>query len=60
MLYRDGHVSSAVNLLEEVVGISETPVEGQGQQARALFKLSQIHGENGREAESAALKERAV
>ncbi|KAK4645869.1 hypothetical protein QC761_0036960 [Podospora bellae-mahoneyi] len=60
MLYRDGHVSSAVNLLEEVVGISETPVQGQGQQARALFKLSQIQGENGREAESAALKERVV
>ncbi|KAK4656562.1 hypothetical protein QC762_0036880 [Podospora pseudocomata] len=60
MLYRDGHVSSAVNLLEVVVGISETPVEGQGQQARALFKLSQIQGENGREAESAALQERAV
>lgn len=48
-------------LLEELVSISETFVEGEGQRARALFKLSQIYAERGgREEESKDLRERAV
>lgn len=47
-------------LLEELVSISETFVEGEGQRARALFKLSQIYKERGREEESRDFRERAV
>ena len=47
-------------LLEELVSISETFVEGEGQRARALFKLSQIHEERGRGLESRDCRERAV
>lgn len=43
-----------------MVSISETFVEGEGQRARALFKLSQIYGERGRETESKDFRERAV
>ena len=34
-------------LLEEIVSISETFSEGEGQRARALYKLSVIHAERG-------------
>ena len=47
-------------LLEELVSISETFVEGEGQRARALFKLSQIHEERGREEESKDCREKAT
>lgn len=47
-------------LLEELVSISETFVEGEGQGARALFKLSQLYDETGRAAESKYCRERAV
>jgi hypothetical protein len=47
-------------LLEELVSISETFVEGEGQRARALFKLSQIHEGRDRETESKDCRERAV
>ncbi|KAJ9144548.1 Tetratricopeptide repeat-containing [Pleurostoma richardsiae] len=60
MLVKDGHVSSAAQLLEEVVSISETFIEGEGQRARALYKLSEICRERGQQAESAAYKEKAL
>lgn len=47
-------------LLEELTSISETFVEGEGQRARALFKLSQVYEERGRRAESKDYRERAV
>lgn len=37
-------------LLDEIVSISETFVEGQGQRARALYKLSEIYYKCGKEA----------
>jgi hypothetical protein len=43
-----------------LVSISETFVEGEGQRARALFKLSKIYEEREREAESRDCRERAV
>ena len=42
------------------MGISETFVEGEGQRARALYKLSVIHGERGMAASSDASKEEAL
>lgn len=47
-------------MLEEIVGISKTFTEGQGQQARALFKLAEVYKERGMLAESAPLKESAT
>ena len=47
-------------LLEELISISETFVEGEGQRARALFKLSQIHEERGRKVDSKDCRDRAV
>ncbi|KAF4984957.1 hypothetical protein FDECE_16948 [Fusarium decemcellulare] len=60
MLLKEGHVSSAMQLLEEVVGISETFVEGEGQRARALCKLTEIYADRGMQAESNACRENAL
>ncbi|KAI5457573.1 P-loop containing nucleoside triphosphate hydrolase protein [Mariannaea sp. PMI_226] len=53
-LLKEGHASSATQLLEEIVGISETFVEGDGQRARALFKLTEVSADRGMQAESIA------
>ena len=47
-------------LLEQIVSISEAFVEGEGQRARALYKLSVIHERRGLNAESLSAKEEAV
>ena len=47
-------------LLEETISISGTFVEGEGQRARALYKLAEIHRERGMQAESAACREAAI
>ncbi|RYP89134.1 hypothetical protein DL769_000182 [Monosporascus sp. CRB-8-3] len=60
MLLKEGHVSSATQLLEEVVGISETFVEGEGQRARALYKLTEVYADRGMQAESNASREKAL
>ncbi|CAM1507781.1 Fc.00g046290.m01.CDS01 [Cosmosporella sp. VM-42] len=60
MLLAEGHVSSATQLLEEVVGISETFVEGEGQRARALYKLTKVYADRGKQAESIACREKAL
>ncbi|VUC30930.1 unnamed protein product [Clonostachys rosea] len=60
ILLKQGHVSSAIQMLEEIVGISKTFTEGQGQQARALFKLAEVYTERGMQAESLAYKQSAI
>ncbi|GAW18075.1 hypothetical protein ANO14919_075460 [Xylariales sp. No.14919] len=60
MLLGENHASSAMQLLEEIVSISETFVEGEGQRARALYKLSEIHLQLGAQKESDACKEKAL
>ncbi|RYP46257.1 hypothetical protein DL768_007524 [Monosporascus sp. mg162] len=60
MLLKEGHVSSVIQLLEEVVGISETFVEGEGQRARALYKLTEVYADRGMQAESNACREKAL
>ncbi|EXF84562.1 hypothetical protein CFIO01_04730, partial [Colletotrichum fioriniae PJ7] len=52
MLLTTGHDSSARQLLEELVSISETFIEGEGQRARALCKLSGIYEKKGMVKES--------
>src|SRR3569833_46883 len=47
-------------LLEEIVGISETFLEGQGQCARALYKLSTICAGRAPQAESDSYKQKAI
>lgn len=47
-------------LLEEILNISESFVEGEGQRARALYKLSKIHTERGMLAEGKACKEESL
>ncbi|KJZ74929.1 hypothetical protein HIM_05660 [Hirsutella minnesotensis 3608] len=60
MLLKEGHVSSAIQLLEEAVGISETFVEGEGQRARALYKLTEVYANRGMQAESINCREKAL
>ncbi|KAK7230022.1 hypothetical protein V2G26_002192 [Clonostachys chloroleuca] len=55
ILLKQGHVSSAIQMLEEIVGISKTFTEGQGQQARALFNIAEVYKE--RELEDAPFEE---
>ncbi|KID91916.1 tpr repeat-containing protein [Metarhizium guizhouense ARSEF 977] len=60
MLLKDGHIISAMQLLQDVVGISETFVEGDGQRARALYTLSKVYAVRDMLAESTACREKAV
>ncbi|KAI0531916.1 P-loop containing nucleoside triphosphate hydrolase protein [Xylaria digitata] len=60
MLLGEDHTSSAIQLLEEIVSISETFVEGEGQRARALYKLSEIHSHVGMQKESDAYRDKAL
>ncbi|KAK3936100.1 TPR-like protein [Diplogelasinospora grovesii] len=60
MLIKDGRVAPALDLLEDIVNISETFEEGEGQRARALYKISGIYVERGMQAESLAAKEKAL
>jgi hypothetical protein len=52
-------VRIASKIPEGVVSIAETLAEGESQQARALYKLSEIQ-EQGMHAESAKSKEKAL
>ncbi|TPX16451.1 uncharacterized protein E0L32_003745 [Thyridium curvatum] len=60
MLLKDGHESLAARLLEEIVSISETFVEGEGQRARALYKLSIIYNGKDQQVLSEAYREKAL
>ncbi|KAK9435537.1 hypothetical protein VB005_10336 [Metarhizium brunneum] len=60
MLLKDGHIISAMQLLQDVVGISETFVEGDGQRARALYTLSKVYAVRDMLAESTACREKVV
>ncbi|KID83644.1 Tetratricopeptide-like helical, partial [Metarhizium majus ARSEF 297] len=64
VLLKDGHIISAMRvlrqLLQDVVGISETFVKGHGQRARALYTLSKAYEARDMLAESTACKEKAV
>ncbi|KAI0113624.1 P-loop containing nucleoside triphosphate hydrolase protein [Nemania sp. FL0031] len=60
MLFDEGHTRSAIQLLQEIIGISETFVEGEGQRARALYKLSEIHTDMGLQSESDVYREEAL
>ncbi|KID61280.1 Tetratricopeptide-like helical, partial [Metarhizium hybridum] len=60
MLLKDGHIISAMQLLQDVVGISETFFEGDGQRARALCTLLKVYTAGGMLAESTACREKAV
>ncbi|KAK5630391.1 hypothetical protein RRF57_006106 [Xylaria bambusicola] len=60
MLLDENHVNSAARLLEEIVSISETFVEGEGQRARALYKLSEIYASLGQQKESDACRSKAT
>ncbi|ELR03921.1 hypothetical protein GMDG_06452 [Pseudogymnoascus destructans 20631-21] len=60
MLVRQGCVSSAIELLKQLVAISETLTEAEGQLARASYKLSVLYDENGRPTDSQACKSRAI
>ncbi|KID79396.1 hypothetical protein MBR_00708, partial [Metarhizium brunneum ARSEF 3297] len=54
------NVSALEQLLQDVVGISETFVEGDGQRARALYTLSKVYAVRDMLAESTACREKAV
>ncbi|KAH8813358.1 hypothetical protein F5884DRAFT_879629 [Xylogone sp. PMI_703] len=60
LLYRQGNLTSAIELLKELVAISETLNEGEGQLARANYKLAILYQEKGAELESEQCKNRAV
>lgn len=47
-------------LLQEIVSISEAFLEGEGQRARALYKLSEIHRHMGQQKESDAYRDQAL
>ncbi|KFY24988.1 hypothetical protein V491_01939, partial [Pseudogymnoascus sp. VKM F-3775] len=61
MLVRQERVSSAIELLKQLVAISETLTEADGQLARANYKLSVLYGEKEmRGPEGQACKSRAI
>ncbi|XXH00199.1 Protein ssh4 [Hypoxylon texense] len=60
ILHLQGHAASAIKLLKQLVDISESLNEGEGQLARALYKLSVLYAEKGALPESEACKSRAV
>ncbi|KAJ8131983.1 hypothetical protein O1611_g1641 [Lasiodiplodia mahajangana] len=60
MLFDEGHARSAIQLLQEIISISETFIEGEGQRARALHKLSEIHAHMGQQSESDTYRGKAL
>ncbi|OBT94570.1 hypothetical protein VE01_07973 [Pseudogymnoascus verrucosus] len=60
MLVRQGRLSSAIELLKQLIAISETLTEAEGQLARANYKLSVLYGEKDMLSESQACKARAI
>ncbi|KAI1802970.1 hypothetical protein F4811DRAFT_554356 [Daldinia bambusicola] len=60
ILHLQGHSASAVELLRQLIDISEALNEGRGQLARALYKLTLLYAEKGATAESQACKARAL
>lgn len=60
ILHSQGHPASAIKLLKQLIDISESLNEGEGQLARALYKLSVLYAEKGALAECEACKLRAV
>ncbi|KAI1138886.1 hypothetical protein F5Y05DRAFT_354227 [Hypoxylon sp. FL0543] len=60
ILNLQGHPASAIELLKQLVDIAESLNEGEGQLARALYKLSILFAAKGMVAESEAYKTRAL
>ncbi|KAI1776189.1 hypothetical protein F4818DRAFT_373934 [Hypoxylon cercidicola] len=60
ILHLQGHSASAIKLLKQLIDISESLNEGEGQLARALYRLSVLYAEKGELAESNACKSRAL
>ncbi|KAI1362000.1 P-loop containing nucleoside triphosphate hydrolase protein [Xylaria arbuscula] len=60
MLLEEDHVNSATQLLEDIISISETFIEGEGQRARALYKLSVIYANMHLQKESDDSKSKAT
>ncbi|KAI9658288.1 MAG: hypothetical protein M1821_002421 [Bathelium mastoideum] len=60
MLHEQQKLASAVELLKQLVAISETLKEGEGQLARANYKLAVLYAEKGQDAESKECRFRAV
>lgn len=52
-------LSQNSELLKQLVAIAETLVEGEGQLARASYKLAVLYNEKGMQAESESCKARA-
>ncbi|KAJ9669237.1 hypothetical protein H2201_000589 [Coniosporium apollinis] len=60
LLHRQGNIASAIELLTQLVATSETLNEGEGQLARANYKLAVLYSEKGMAAESEHCKARAM
>ncbi|OBT54332.1 hypothetical protein VE04_05420 [Pseudogymnoascus sp. 24MN13] len=60
MLVRQERLSSAIELLKQLIAISETLTEVDGERARANYKLSVLYGEKDMLSESQACKARAI
>ncbi|KAI1215007.1 uncharacterized protein F4807DRAFT_466343 [Annulohypoxylon truncatum] len=60
ILYLQGHSASAIELLKQLINISESLNEGEGQLARALYKLSIFYAEKGLVEDSETCKKRAL
>ncbi|KAI0007592.1 hypothetical protein F4779DRAFT_642943 [Xylariaceae sp. FL0662B] len=60
MLHTQGHCASALELLKQLVDIVESLSEGEGQLARALYKISVICEEKGSTTECQSLGRRAL
>ncbi|KAI1407008.1 hypothetical protein F5Y13DRAFT_207064 [Hypoxylon sp. FL1857] len=60
ILNLQGHPASAIELLKQLVNISESLNEGEGQLARALYKLSVLLAAKGAVSDGEAYKARAL
>ncbi|GAP84174.1 putative NB-ARC and TPR domain protein [Rosellinia necatrix] len=60
ILHRQQHVASAITLLEKLVDIAGALNEGEGQLARALYKLSVVYHEKGATSEAEDNKMKAL
>ncbi|KAF2477128.1 TPR-like protein [Lindgomyces ingoldianus] len=59
LMHRQGSSASAIGLLGQLVDISSSIPEGQGQLARAYFKLAVIHKERDRSEQSRTYRQKA-
>ncbi|KAG9242074.1 hypothetical protein BJ878DRAFT_544615 [Calycina marina] len=60
LLCKQGKYASALALLLQLIAISESLKEGEGQLARANYKLAVVYKDKGMELESKACKDRAM